>query len=190
MPAEAAVIVLTGGTGARLGGADKATLPLLGSTPLTMVVDALPDDIDIVIAGPPLPLLREVSFQPDEPGGGGPVAGVAAALNGVQAPVVGVLAVDMPWSVPVLLSAIDRLRGTRDVDVMVPIDRDGRRQPLCCAWRTDRLRACLPADPHGSSARDLLARAVVCEFTPEVDDLLDDIDTPEDLERALRRHVP
>lgn len=185
-----AVIVLTGGTGARLGGADKATLPLSGSTPLTMIVEALPDDIDIVIAGRALPLLRAVTFRREEPPGGGPVAGIAAAVAGVQSPIVGVLAVDMPWSVPVLMAAMDHLVTTPDVDVIVPIDRDGRRQPLCSAWRTERLVACLPSEPHGSSLRDLLARAVVWELTPEADNLLDDIDTPEDLDHAIRRIDP
>lgn len=187
MSTDAAVIILTGGTGARLGGADKAMLALHGSTPIGMIIEALPLDLDIVVSGPCLPLLREVAFRQEVPSGGGPVAGIVAALTDVQAPLVGVLAVDMPWSVPVLLAAIDRLRDAPDVDVMIPIDPEGRRQPLCCAWRTDRLRACLPAEPHGSSVRDLLSRAVVGEFTAEADNQLDDIDTPEDLERALTR---
>ena len=190
MPSDVAVIVLTGGTGARLGGADKATLALHGATPLSLIIGALPGDFDIVVSGPSLPLLREVSFRREQPPGGGPVAGIAAGLDGTQAPLVGVIAVDMPWSVPVLLSAIDRLRDSPRTDVAVPIDREGRRQPLCCAWRADRLRACLPTEPAGAPVRDLLQRAVVLEFAPETDNLLDDIDTPDDLERALRRSDP
>ena len=190
VPSDVVVIVLTGGTGARLGGADKATLVLHGATPLSLIVDALPGDVDIVVSGPPLPLLRQVTFRQEQPPGGGPVAGIAAALDGTQAPLVGVIAVDMPWAVPVLLSAIDRLRESPDTDVAVPIDRDGRRQPLCCAWRADRLRACLPANTQGAPVRALLQGAVVLEFTPGTDNLLDDIDTPDDLERALRRSDP
>ncbi len=190
MPADVAVIILTGGAGVRLGGADKATLALRDSSPLRMIVASLPADCDIVVSGPPLPLLREVAFRQEEPSGGGPVAGIAAALTDVQAPIVGVLAVDMPWSVPVLLSALDQLGDAPDVDVVVPIDRDGRRQPLCCAWRTEILRTCLPDHPRDASVRDLLSRAIVREFTPEADNLLDDIDTPEDLERAITRSDP
>lgn len=206
MSGDASIIILTGGTGARLGGADKASLIADGQTLLDRILSQT--TLPVVVAGREAPTVRPVLFRPEDPPLGGPVAGIAAALEPVDTTLVGILAVDMPDAVPVLDLALAELRGHGGVDVVVPVDARGRRQPLCSAWRTAALRSVLPADPHGQPMRSLLGQVTVREWEPALgtlpredvvvsghllndhlldDHLLDDIDTPEDLDRYRQR---
>lgn len=205
MPGDASIIILTGGTGARLGGADKASLTVEGLTLLNRILSQT--HLPAIVAGRETATMRPVLFRSEDPPSGGPVAGIAAALAWVDTPLVGILAVDMPEAAPVLQAALTELRVQADADAVVPLDAAGRRQPLCSAWRTAALRAALPQDPHGQPMRALLEQVTVHEWQvslgtlpredldalPRQDDvigenLLDDIDTPEDLDRyRLRR---
>lgn len=182
------VILLTGGTARRLDGADKATLDLAGVTPLEQVLNSLPPEVAITVAGDPTPTPRPVTFCREDPVGGGPSAGIATALRTVDTEIVGVLAVDMPWAAPVLESAVGALRESR-ADVIVPVDGEGRRQLLCSAWRTESLRrsATRSGDLSGLPVRDLLTDVVVVELPHADSDDLADIDTPADLARARDR---
>src|SRR4051794_19588735 len=97
-PFDFCAVVLAGGTAARLGGADKASIELHGRTLLTHALDALVDAAEVVVVGDPVPTERPVTFCRESPRYGGPVAGL---LTGVDALLrtprtVGVLAVDMP----------------------------------------------------------------------------------------------
>lgn len=181
-------IVLAGGTGARLGGVDKAAVDLAGRPLLDHVIEGLPAHTPIVIAGPPRPTDRAVTFAREDPPGGGPAAGIAAALPHITTPLVGVLAVDMPSGPSFMTHALAALASDPSLDVVIPVDADGRRQLLCSAWRTDSLRSaaarCL--DWHGRPVRDLFADMRVREL-PVDDAALADIDTPADLERARQR---
>lgn len=181
-------IVLTGGTGARLGGADKADLDLAGRSLLDHVIDGLPPHTPIVIAGPSRPVNRAVTFACEDPPGGGPAAGIAAAVPHIMTPLVGVLAVDVPSGPSFLTHALAVLASDSAVDVVTPVDAEGRRQVLCSAWRTDSLRSAAARYPswHGHPVRDLLADMRVLEL-PVDDATLADIDTPADLERARQR---
>jgi molybdopterin-guanine dinucleotide biosynthesis protein A len=187
-------IVLTGGTGRRLGGIDKAAVEVGGITLLDHVIDALPAEVPVVVAGPEGPTHRTVAFRAEEPPGAGPVAGIAAALADVGTPYVAIMAVDMPWSAPVVARLVDELAAdcAETVDAVIPIDQDGRRQLLCAVWRTHALGAALDrlGDPRGRSVRDLVENAQVHahSLTPDEASLLVDIDTPDDLERERRRH--
>lgn len=182
------VILLTGGTARRLHGADKAMLDLAGTTPLAMVLDSVPPDVPVIVAGDPIPTPRPVTFCREDPPGGGPAAGIASALPWTATDLVGLLAVDMPWSVPILESAVTALRDSA-ADVVVPIDGDGRRQLLCSAWRTEALRQAVThaGDLSGRPVRDLLTGVGVLELPHCGSDDLADIDTPEDLSRARDR---
>ena len=73
------LIVLTGGSGTRLGGADKAQLRVGDRSLLAALLDEVPAGVPIVVAGPELAVSRDVRFSPENPAGGGPVAGIAAA---------------------------------------------------------------------------------------------------------------
>lgn len=188
---DTSVIVLTGGTGRRLGGRDKATLTIEGQTLLEHVLTALPASTSVVVAGPPLTTSRPVVFRAEDPPRGGPVAGINAALASVTSPIVGVIAVDMPRAVPVLLEMITALASDSDVDVALPVTADGRRQPLCSSWRTEALRRSLHQleTVDGAAMRALLVptRARDVPLTPAQEGLLDDIDSPHDLERVRSR---
>lgn len=180
-------IVLTGGTGARLGGVDKAGLVIAGRPLLDRLIDALPVEVPVIIAGPPRPVQRPAEFVVEDPPSGGPAAGIVAALGLVSTPLVGTLAVDVPAGATVMDAALGVLQDDDDADVVVPVDADGRRQVLCSAWRTDALRSAAGRHPdwHGRPVRDLLAGMRVREL-PLSRGELDDIDTPEDLEKARR----
>ena len=183
-------IVLTGGTGTRLGGRDKAQLSLGSRTTLGLILDAIPDEVPVLVAGPPIRTRRSVTFRGEDPARGGPVAGLAAALPAVDTAVTCVLAVDMPWAVALLPGLVSHLSDTGG-DVVLPVDADGRRQYLCSAWRTASLRRAVAAldTPRDAPVRALLDDQRVAEWpVPEAvePDLLD-IDDQARLEQARRR---
>jgi molybdopterin-guanine dinucleotide biosynthesis protein A len=99
--------ILTGGTGARLGGADKARLRYAGRTLLEYALDAVGDADELIVVGPPGGG-GELRHVLEEPPLGGPVAGVYAARDALRSPVAAllVLAVDMPG---VTASTVSRL---------------------------------------------------------------------------------
>jgi molybdopterin-guanine dinucleotide biosynthesis protein A len=186
-PADRTAVVLAGGTGRRLGGVDKATLSLGGTTVLGSLLDGLDADMPVVVAGDEQPTSRPVTFCRENPPGGGPAAGLGAALPFVQTPLTGVVAVDMPWAAPVLRSALDLLEHHVEVDAVVPVDTSGHHQYLCTAWRTESLRRIVNelGDLHGRAMREIVSSANIVELAlPDGDARLHDIDTPEDLRRA------
>lgn len=188
---DTSVIVLTGGTGRRLGGVDKATVEVDGQTLLEHVLTALPSEVTVLAAGAPLPTSRPVVFRAEDPPQGGPVAGINAVMPAVTSDVVAVIAVDMPRAVPVLLEMIAALATDARVDVALPVTSDGRQQPLCSAWRTEALRDALRQLDRidGAAMRAMLApmQARDVPLTPEQESLLDDIDSPADLARVRSR---
>jgi molybdopterin-guanine dinucleotide biosynthesis protein A len=180
------VIVLTGGASTRMG-RDKATLQVGGVTLLERTMSGVPTDVAVVIGGPEVSLARSgVQFVSEDPPGGGPVAGVAAALDRVDTPIVVVLATDLPMvgSVPQQLALA--LADSGDVDGVLAADATGHPQQLCAAYRTDALRRAIAAggQTSGASMRSVVARLRVRTWTPAASDGRDpvrDIDTPEDL---------
>ena len=181
------LIVLTGGSGTRLGGADKAQLRVGDRSLLAALLDEVPAGVPIVVAGPELAVSRDVRFSPENPAGGGPVAGIAAAVDGVQTELVLVAAVDMPRANALLPELLVRLRAT-DGDAVIPVSSDGRPQVLLSGWRTSRLRAALGrlGDVRDRSVRELVAcaRTTPWLLSDEESSSTADIDTPADLERA------
>lgn len=181
-------IVLAGGRASRLGGVDKPRLEVHGTTLLDGVISAAAASgcTRIVVAGPRGDEQDAVArWVREDPPFGGPVAGVAAALPHVVAPVVYVLAGDLasPASVLSLLSpwaGAGRAAQLRDPD--------GRSQPLAAVYRADALRAGLARLPEGG--RDASMRQLVDGQAPvHVDapaEVVRDVDTWEDLE-AVRR---
>lgn len=165
-------LVIAGGRSRRMGGGDK-TSALVGGRPLRSAsVAALANAGRRIVVGPDGDLV-------EDPPGGGPLAAIAAGLTRVDAPVVVVLAADLPF---VTVEAVEQLVAEA---TSVAIDDEGRAQYLLAAYRTDELRAAMPTDPAGRSLRsvvELLDPHLVC---------LDgqpppwwDCDTPADLERA------
>jgi molybdopterin-guanine dinucleotide biosynthesis protein A len=183
-------IVLCGGEGRRFGG-DKTAADLGGTSVLDALLTNLPKEWAVVCVGPERPSRRDpVAWLREDPPGGGPVAGVAAALAAVRTEVVVLLGGDMPYAAP----AAARLAGhlldaPPETDAIVGIDQHGHVQPLLAAYRTAALSAVLPLDPLGVPLKRLLdGLRLVVDPVPEQASL--DVDTPEDLEAARHRLGP
>lgn len=186
--AEWTAVVLTGGRSTRMG-QDKAATRIAGRTLLQRVVTAVPDAAEIVIVGPEqrVGLPVEVRWTCEEPPGGGPVAGLLAALPLVRTPVLVALATDLPFLGGMPRRLVERLTRA-EVDAVIPVDATGRDQPLCAAYRTAVLRS-VAADlgnPAGMPMHALLRALRGDRFRPPVTtvDPTTDVDTPADLARA------
>ena len=183
-------VVLSGGTGVRLGGADKASLELDGTTLLDRALRAVAAADEVVVVGPPRPTRagtsRAVSFVVEDPPAGGPAAGLLAGLEALtlEHGEVVVLAVDMPY---VDAATIRRLRaalGQHDAAFLV--DATGRRQ-LAGVLRPDRLAR--PVDRHGLPMHRLLAGLSVAAL-PALGREAADVDTWSDVKEIGGLRVP
>ena len=192
-PLRLGAVVLSGGTGARMGGVDKAALDLDGVTLLERALAATGSATEVVVVGQRVPTSRPVTWTVEEPPLGGPAAGLLAGLDRLIAgpfgpELVAVLAVDMP---KVNSGTVARLtwatEADPEVDGAVLVDPGGRRQPLAAVYRVTALVAARPRDPgqrHGLSVRRLIDGLRLVEV-PTVGDEARDVDTWDDV-RALR----
>lgn len=178
-------VVLTGGRSSRFG-RDKAGTTVDGITMLDRVLLAIPPAVPVVVVGPdPGPTRRSVLVCREEPAGGGPAAGVAAALDHVGTEDVVVLATDMPMlgELPQLLATALRL-APGDVDGVCALDGGDRLQPLCAAYRVEALAAAA-ADVEpvtDKSMRQLVANLMLTSLSaPASGGTADDVDTVERL---------
>lgn len=182
-------IVLAGGAGRRMGGADKAMLEVGGVSLLERALAAVDGAGTIVVVGPHRPTLRShsaVKFVRETPAGCGPAAAVMRGLADVTNPVVVVIAVDAPFAasaVPRLLAALPGHDAAMCEAAML-IDDTGRRQPLLAAYATEALRHRNAAGPWANrSVHDLVDGLAVVDVQPVGDEWLD-VDTPDDARRA------
>ena len=174
-------IVLAGGRGSRLGGADKAMLELDGETLLARALRAVSGATRVVVVGD-VTAPGHVVVQ-EEPRFSGPAAAIGAGLAEVSAPYVLLTACDQPF----LADALDLLlRGARHGDGVVAIDGDGRRQNLMCVIHTEALRGSAASQDTltNLSVRALLAPLDLTEVVVPARAALD-IDTWHDQEKAL-----
>jgi molybdopterin-guanine dinucleotide biosynthesis protein A len=180
-------VVLAGGEGRRLGGVVKPALAVGGRQLLDIAVDVLAGAQVIVVVGAPLPTSSSVTWIREEPAGGGPVAGLAAALPLLHSPHTVVLAADLPF---VTMAAVDQLvAAIGDAAAVIAVDDAGHDQPLIACFATDALRAALPAEPHGASMRSLLSELATQDAIIRLDlggdpPVTWDCDTAADLTRA------
>jgi molybdopterin-guanine dinucleotide biosynthesis protein A len=173
-------LVLAGGGARRMGGVDKPGLAVGGIPLLDRVLTAVASADQVVVVGPARPTALPVLWTREEPAGAGPVAAVAAGLSLVRAPVVLLLAGDLPFLTP---EVVDELLDFEH-DGALLVDSDGREQYLCSAWRTDSLRATdLTCDRLGRLLAPLSARRVSVTSTPPP---WTDCDTEDDLRRARK----
>ncbi|WP_239308837.1 molybdenum cofactor guanylyltransferase [Frankia sp. Cj3] len=193
-------VVLAGGSARRLGGADKPLATVGGRTLLDRVLAAVATAREVIVVGPvrPVRLARPVAWTCERPPGGGPVAALAAGLELVSAPLVAVLAADLPFLTAGTVAALVRAVGGADRETTgagqrgaappwgaLLIDPAGRRQYLTGVWRTSVLRARLPTAPAGVALRSVLAGPRVVAVPADERTTLD-CDEPADLERARR----
>lgn len=182
-----AAVILTGGTGVRLGGADKASLELAGRTLLEHALAATSVADRTVVVGGEVPTSRPVRWTREDPPSGGPAAGLLAGLDALEgaAALVCVLAVDMPRfsaaTLDRLVAALESAGGSADGACLA--DAGGRLQWLGGVYRYDALVAARPADraeEHGLSTRRLMSRLRIVGV-PAVEEEAHDVDTWEDL---------
>lgn len=178
-------VVLAGGSGVRIDGADKASIELGGLTLLEHALGALLDIHEVVVVGDPVPTTRPVTFTREDPIGGGPAAGVLQGLRcfARKPQWLLTLAVDMPL---VTSYTVRRLIEAAEHDGAVLIDGSRKVQFLCALYSVAALDRSRPSyeEEHGLAMRELvgdLRLAHVPAFGPETRD----IDTWADL-RDLR----
>lgn len=204
MAQDFSAIIVAGGRGSRMGGKDKALLPLGGHTFVDALVQSLPYGTPYVVVSPHF---HGYPTAVERPLYGGPLAGVAAGWANLEARGIGkragtiagadtgadtgarvaILAVDAPHSgqlLPALAAALD---AHPLVDAAVVRAADGYRQPLCALWRAEALGAALRevvasvGTVHNRSMRTLMRHARIVEVPGTGAEA--DADTPAD---ALR----
>lgn len=187
-------IVLTGGRSSRMGGRHKPGIVLDGRSVIDRTVSALwsaAPSAQVIIAGSDAglsPRLRNrVTVVREAPPFSGPAAGVAAALEAIP-PTEGVVLLlggDTPFLSATTLTSL-LTAALAGAPVASCLDSTGHLQYLCAAWQQQVLRTQVEhiEDPAGVPLRALFAglspQLVDCD-----PDELRDIDTPEDLARAV-----
>ena len=185
-PARLAAVILTGGTGMRLGGVDKAAVQVEGRTMLERALEATAAADPVVVVGPECPTSRPVTWTREDPPGGGPAAGVMAGLDALPVPAgtVCVLAVDMPrFTAGTLSRLVAVLDSEPDADAACLLDASGRLQWLAGVYRLGPLEAARPADravEHGMSIRSLVRGLRIAEVASVAEEA-HDVDTWDDL---------
>jgi molybdopterin-guanine dinucleotide biosynthesis protein A len=160
-------IILAGGRGARLGGADKPGLVVgsctMAATAASAAVTAGADRIILVGPGRPdvaavtgtAPRTARLVITREDPPGGGPVPALRAGLAEAGAPWVAVLAADLPFLRGAQLRRLLAAAAAGPGAGAVIAAESGAAQWLAGCWRTGELSAALAAYP-GRSLRGLL----------------------------------
>lgn len=178
-------IVLAGGAARRLGGADKPTLTVGGSSLLERTLAAVAGAQRTIVVGPQRPVSRPVLWSRERPAGSGPVAAIAAGLRSADSDAVMVLAADMPEIAPAVPHLLSGLSGA---DAAVLVDSGGQRNYLAALWRRTALVSAVRAagGPEGVPVRRLYERVHIIDILDR-DGWGRDCDTWEQLAQA-RRH--
>ena len=137
------VVIQAGGRSTRMG-QDKALMPFLGQPLIAREVERLRQlnaGICIIANEPDRYAFLGLPIFTDLLPGAGPLGGLFTAFSVIEAPVVAVIACDMPFVMPELLDAQRALLVQEGADLVIPRSPEGR-QPLHCVYRRD---TCLPA---------------------------------------------
>jgi molybdenum cofactor guanylyltransferase len=173
-------VVLAGGHGTRLGGADKPGLVVGRRTLIGSVVSAVMEAgaSRVVVVGPERPAAlgagtgspgtgstgtgspgarggEQVRYTREDPPGGGPVAALRCGLAEVSAPDVVLLAADLPFLRPVHVTRLLAALADPAARGAALLDASGRPQWLASCWPAAVLRAALEGY-MGSSLRGVL----------------------------------
>jgi molybdopterin-guanine dinucleotide biosynthesis protein A len=184
--------ILVGGASSRMG-TDKAQLRLGNLTAVEVIGKALhPVTQSVTTVGWNEAKVAPFPNIPDLRREWGPLAGIEAALRHAISPYCLIVGCDFPF---VTSPLFERLIGlTHDTDAVVPLQNDGRPQPLCAVYRA---QSCLPATElalaaGGHSPRALLDR-VRTQYLPyseishldNAEHFFFNVNTPENYRRAV-----
>jgi len=177
-------IVVAGGKSSRMGGMDKAMLPLglSGKTLLEDIINSCPGKI--IVVGIPREIYSDalVSWVPDLNPGGGPAAGLWSGLTSVTSEYVFISAADQTLSSATVSALISAALGS---DGAWAIRSDGSGQPLCACVRTDLLRELLmPTQGVNQSPLRLLSTLKLVGVNVNPDQVVD-FDSWQDVAKAV-----
>lgn len=170
-------IILSGGTSKRFG-SDKSQAKIQGKSLLEYLSHGLEN---LIIVGPETSI--PAKYVREEPIGSGPVAAIAAAMLEVDSDLVAIYATDMPFAPRITSQLVSALKN----DAAVAIDCDGKLQPLAAIYRSSKLRSALASyeSVENQSVKSLIAKLVIDEVPVVETEYLMDIDTQEDLLKAV-----
>jgi molybdopterin-guanine dinucleotide biosynthesis protein A len=183
-------IVPAGGDSLRFG-SDKLAYPIAGRPLLDHALDAVATAHQVVVVGAPRPTQRLVTWTLEEPPGGGPLAGVAAAIRFTCCPLVVLLAGDMPRASSAVAALLQAASGATSPEVCVTVDDDERLQPLTAVWPRQRLveRLAELGDVNGLAMMRLYDGVKLTTVDVGTDALVD-IDTLDDVRSSSAPVVP
>ena len=184
---SASVIVLTGGTSKRFG-SDKSQAKIDGVSLIERILVSIPSDFETVIVGPdPMILNAHYRIVQESPIYGGPVAGFKAGLEICTSEIVVLIATDMPFAVSRTLHLLDSMKPNDDA--VMYVDKEGFKQSLAAVYRVEAVERALSlmGNADGQSMQTMLSYLQIQEIvmSKEVTQAFSDIDTTEDLERAI-----
>ncbi|MGQ4599203.1 NTP transferase domain-containing protein [Nocardia sp. R6R-6] len=139
-------IVLAGGRASRMGGVDKPAIIIGGRSMLEVSLAAVAPCAHTVVVGPHRPELSPEIIQVREvPPGSGPVAAIDTGLRalGSAAPLVVVLAADLPFLSEGAIAELVRHATESGADAVFAADESGRPQYLLGVWRRSALAGAL-----------------------------------------------
>ena len=137
-----------------------------------------------VVVGPERPGFEGFNWLLEDPPGSGPAHALLAGLNAGSAPLVAVIAADLPF---VTLDSVERLAGSvGDVDGAVVVDGSGRDQFLLAVYRRSALTSSLERlrSSIGAPLHDAVGSMDLVRIKDEV--ASSDCDTPDDVTAARR----
>lgn len=137
------VVIQAGGQSRRMG-RDKGLVPFIGQPLIQRVVErltSLGDELLVTTNHPQDYRFLNLPLFGDLLPGQGALGGLYTALSAASQPLVAVVACDMPFASPALLSAARDLLLETNLDVAIPVSARGL-EPLHAVYRRS---TCLPA---------------------------------------------
>jgi len=186
MPTESAFVILTGGTSKRMG-QDKAGLMFGADSLLAFQYQQIPAESPVVIVGPQADF--PATYLTENPAGGGPAAGLAAAMNHITSDSFAVIAVDSPFGLPWL----SQQTLEHGIQAVIPRDSEQRPHYLCALYNTVAFKQAIASlgNVAHASMRDLISHFTQIQYvdSPATEllttaEVLLDINTPADLVKA------
>jgi molybdopterin-guanine dinucleotide biosynthesis protein A len=130
--------ILVGGASSRMG-ADKSQLVLEGQTTVSRIIESLrPVTSKVSLVGTSTDATSSsLPSIPDLQERWGPLGGIEAALQACETESCLVVACDLPFLTSELFAYLLRLSNepSRSFDAVVPLQSDGRPQPLCAVYK-------------------------------------------------------